>query len=59
MKCIHEICRVHEISLTGMSGAGGFFAPKGSKPTKAGAYSPRKTGDLFAGMHFPTLINDF
>ncbi|KAI8810590.1 parkin co-regulated protein-domain-containing protein [Cladochytrium replicatum] len=28
-----------------VSGAGGFFAPKGSKPPRAGAFAPRKMGN--------------
>ncbi|ORY43994.1 hypothetical protein BCR33DRAFT_679600 [Rhizoclosmatium globosum] len=35
---------LHVTNAAPISGAGGYFAPRGSQPPKAGAFTPRKTG---------------
>ncbi|KAJ3028329.1 UNVERIFIED_CONTAM: hypothetical protein HDU68_001944, partial [Siphonaria sp. JEL0065] len=35
---------LHVTNAAPISGAGGYFAPRGSQPPKAGAFAPRKTG---------------
>ncbi|KAJ3201156.1 hypothetical protein HDU82_008315 [Entophlyctis luteolus] len=50
---------LHVTNAASTSGAGGYFAPRGSQPPKAGAFSPRQTGfrKLYDRGDFPMAVN--
>jgi hypothetical protein len=40
-----------------MSGAGGFFAPKGSAPPKAGAFNPRQASSQVSSKEKTSIVS--